>query len=116
MIIGLLMQNIVSDMKEVVATHEIVRRVTQSYGSKFIEFKNVIFNMLSSSAQECKSLQTAVNIHSHDLNNVLKQKFMKQVQIESLICPDDDIVCVHRKGAGDRPRLATLTLLQAQKN
>jgi hypothetical protein len=55
-------------MKDKVSSHEIVRRVTQSYsGSKYIEFKDVINSMLLSYQFDFWSLTATVGIHKNNL-------------------------------------------------
>lgn len=75
-IIGCLVQILVSNMKDVVPAHEIVRRVTQSYsGSKYIEFKDIIRIMISSSKHDQGTLSCARNIHLYDYAALLRKKF-----------------------------------------
>lgn len=79
-LIGSLMQVMVSFMKDVVASHEIVRRVTQGYsGSKFIEFKEVINSMIQSQLEDQKFLLCTARIQAADFQKSLQQKLGLQV-------------------------------------
>ena len=79
-VIGTLIQHVVSGMKDIVPAHEIVGRVTHSYsGSKYVEFKDVITNMLVSHKYENYALNCTFSIHLNERDELLKKKFEKQV-------------------------------------
>ena len=78
--IGTCTQQMVSSMKDKVSSHEIVRRVTQSYsGSKYIEFKDVINSMLLSYQFDFWSLTATVGIHKSNLYWHQNQKNVERV-------------------------------------
>jgi hypothetical protein len=80
-IIGNIMHDLMSLMKTCVSSVDIIRRITQSYssGTKFSEFKDVIFSMLSTYNHEAFVTATVLRVHLGDLHRLKKHESLLKV-------------------------------------
>lgn len=80
-ILGYIMQEVMTQMKSVVSSQDIIRRVSTSdaVGSKYVEFKEMMKSMIDSYQYEKVLFDTVVRMHTDDLFHMQRLKSTGQV-------------------------------------
>lgn len=82
-LIGLLVQYFMAQMKSMVPPQDIIRRVAQQQGqatgSRFAEFKDVMISMVETYANDLFLSEILLKMHVSDLQKLNAQKYMRTV-------------------------------------
>lgn len=84
--IGQVLQFFLFQMKTVVPSQEIVRRITQSQtntiGSRYSEFKDILLSMMNAYSYELKLLEITLKLHQTNLHEIQAKRFMSMKKAE----------------------------------
>ena len=117
--IGQVLQQFLSNMKSIVPSQDIVRRITQgigtSTGSRFSEFKDILLSMMNAYSHEVKILEVTLKMHMSNLHEVQSKRILRNKRAERFDDASESII-EFRPLSLSRPRVGSRKLRDALKD